>query len=148
MKLIYHGPHDTDDISRSWIQRSRSDTGTDGHRNLVNSTARKPLNGFQPKLTQTLLIELIRFKVHWVFLLLVMFPLAALQVTPNVAFTVQRMQFLPRLVALPQRREYWGWFLMFTNPSLLMDWRCMCAMPKRVLQSPDFRVNRVSNEAI
>jgi len=30
------------------------------------------------------------------FLLLVMFPLDALQITPNVTFIVQRMQFLPR----------------------------------------------------
>ena len=51
------------------------------------------------------------------FLLLVMFPLDALQITPNVAFIVRRMQFLLRLVALPQRRRYWSWLLkMFTNP--------------------------------
>jgi len=39
-----------------------------------------------------------------VFLLLVMFPLDALQITPNVVFIVHRMQFLPRLVALPHRK--------------------------------------------
>jgi len=42
------------------------------------------------------------------------FPLDALQITPcttpNVAFIVRRMQFLPRLLALPQRRWYWSSF--------------------------------------
>jgi len=40
-----------------------------------------------------------------------MFPLDALQITPNVVFIVQWMQFSPRLVALPQRRWYWSWMV-------------------------------------
>ena len=39
-------PHDTDDISRSWSQRSRS--GSDGHAKL------EPLKWYEPKLTQIL----------------------------------------------------------------------------------------------
>jgi len=46
--------------------------------------------------------------VIWVFLLFRMFPLDALQIMPNVAFIVQRMQFFPKLVALPPRRLYWS----------------------------------------
>ena len=33
----------------------RSSSDSDGHRNLVNSIAREPLNGFAPKLTKTFL---------------------------------------------------------------------------------------------
>ena len=40
-------------FSMPWVQRSRS--GSDDHRNLVNSTAPTPLKGFEPELTQLFL---------------------------------------------------------------------------------------------
>ena len=52
MKTDYYSMsgHTTLTFSRSMVQRSRSDS--DGHRNLVSSTASKPLTEFGSKLTQ------------------------------------------------------------------------------------------------
>ena len=57
-----------------------------------------------------------------------LFPLDAIQITPNGVFIVHRMQFLPRLVALLQRRWYWSWLLKNVYQSLLMDWRCVLCL--------------------
>ena len=54
---------DSNRFPRSWGQRSRS--SSNNHRLLVNSIAREPLTGFEPKLKQVLGDELIRF-ASWV----------------------------------------------------------------------------------
>ena len=60
------GPHDTDDISRSSGEKSRS---ANGHGNIANSIVTRTTKGFEPRLTQNLYFiyagqELIRVQGH------------------------------------------------------------------------------------
>jgi len=74
-----------------------------------------------------------------VFLLLVMFPLDALQITPNVSFIVQRMQSFTKVGRFASEEVTLE--LIFL-PVLTYRLKVI-AFSKTVLQSLDFAVNRV-----
>ena len=82
-----------------------------------------------------------RFAI-WVFLLLVVFPLDALQITPNVAFIMRRMQFFAKVGRFASEEVLLELILKKSLPILTYGLE-VCAFPIRVLQSLDFTVNRV-----
>ena len=78
----------------------------------------------------------------WVFLSSVMFPLDALQITQNVAFTVRLMQFLPRLIVFASEEVILELIIKKCVPILTYGLE-VCALPRRVLHSLDITINRV-----